>query len=127
MIQDLTAHFTTFRIAHIPRIQNASSDLLTNVASKLIPPDDFNPDRFSIELIFRCSIPDNVTNWCVFNDDDDILSFLTSKGSYFDQLISEYEHDKMQNRSSDENNLPKPVVKLEDLYDLKDRFKRTTN
>jgi hypothetical protein len=56
-------------------LQNASADLLANVASKLIPPEDFSPDRFSVELIFRPSIPDNVTNWRVFNDDEDIINF----------------------------------------------------
>jgi len=67
-------------------------------------------------LIFFPSILDYITNWHVFNnDDDDILSFLTLEGSYSAQFIDEDEHDKMKNRTFDENNLPKPVVKLEDI------------
>ena len=82
LVQDLTAHFTAFNISSIPRLHNANADLLANVASRLIPSEDFSPDRFSIELIFKPSIPDNITNWRVFNDDPDIVSFLTSEGSY---------------------------------------------
>jgi hypothetical protein len=33
-------------------MQNVSADLLANVASRPIPPEDFSPDRFSVELIF---------------------------------------------------------------------------
>ena len=62
LVQDLTEHFIAFNILPIPKFQNASADLLANVASKLIPSKDYSPDRFSIELIFRPSISDNVSN-----------------------------------------------------------------
>ena len=62
LVQDLVSHFLAFNISPIPRSQNVAADLLANVASKLLPSEDYNPDRFSIELIFRPSIPDNVTN-----------------------------------------------------------------
>lgn len=55
------------------------------------------------------------------------MSFFTSEGSYFDQIINEDEHDRQLNKSYAENSLPKLIVKLEDLYALKDRFKRVTN
>lgn len=97
------------------------------MASKLIPSEDFSPDRFSIELIFRPSILDNITNWRIFNDDPDIVSFLTSDGSYTNQIIDEDQHDRQLQQDSTNNVMPKSVVKLEDLYDLKDRFKRSTN
>lgn len=63
LVQDLTSHFLAFNISHIPSLHNASVDLLANIASKLIPSKDCNPDWFSIELIFRPSILDNFTNW----------------------------------------------------------------
>lgn len=66
-------------------------------------------------------------DWKVFNDDNDILSFLTYEGYYTNQIIDEDEHDNYLNKYLDENSLPKPVVKLEYLYDLKDRFKKSTN
>ena len=89
--------------------------------------EDYSPDQFSIELIFRPSIPDNITNWRIFNDDPDIVSFLTSERSYTNQIIYEEQNDKQIQHDSTNNAIPKSIVKLEDLYDLKDRFKRSTN
>lgn len=63
----------------------------------------------------------------MFNDDEDILSFLTSEGSYDDQIIDESKHDNQLKQKSNENPIPKSVVKLEDIYDLKDKFKKVTN
>jgi len=93
LVQELIYQFLAFNISPIPRSHNAGADLLANVASKLLPSEDYNPDRFSVELIFRPSIPDNVTNWRVFNHDEDILNFLTSDKSYDDQIIDESDHD----------------------------------
>ena len=50
----------------VPRFQNQNADLLANVASKLIPSKNFTLDFFSVELIFRPSIPDNISKWHVF-------------------------------------------------------------
>lgn len=55
------------------------------------------------------------------------MSFLTSGGSYNNQIIDEDQHDKQLEQENNNNDIPKSVVKLEDLYDLKDRFKRSTN
>ena len=115
LVQDLTEHFIAFNIPSIPRLQNAIACLLANVASKLIPSEDFSPDRFSIELIFRPSIPNNITNWRIFNDDPDIVSFLTSEGSYTNQIIDEDQHDQQLQQDSTNNAIPKSIVKLEDL------------
>ena len=52
LIQYLTSHLISFDILPIPRLQNAIANLLAIVASKLIPPEYFNRDSFSIELIF---------------------------------------------------------------------------
>jgi len=69
LVQGLTSHFIAFKIYPIPKIQNASADILDNVASKLIPLGDYNPTRFSIELFFTAYILDNITNLRVFNND----------------------------------------------------------
>ena len=47
-------------IISVPRFQNQEAYLLANVASKLIPSENFTPDFFLVELIFRPSIPDNI-------------------------------------------------------------------
>ena len=127
LAQNITSHFTSFNISSVPRLQNVSADLLANVASKLIHSKEFSPERFSIHLVFRPSIPDNVKNWRVFNNDADIIDFLTSEGSYEEQIIDEHEHDLKINHKQDQNPIQNYVVKMEDLYDLKDRFKKITN
>eukprot|EP00253_Pinus_taeda_P002787 PITA_02787 len=121
LVQELISQFLAFNIFPIPRSQNAAADLLANVASKLLPSKDYSSDRFSVELIFRPSIPDNVTNWRVSNHDEEILNFLTSDKSYDHQIIDESDHDLQMKEKQEENSIPKPVVKLEDLYDIKDR------
>jgi len=55
------------------------------------------------------------------------VSFLTSEGSYTNQIIDGEKHDQQLQQDSTNNAIPKSVVKLEDLYDLNDRFKRYTN
>eukprot|EP00253_Pinus_taeda_P026383 PITA_26383 len=127
LVQELISQFLAFNISPIPRSQNATADFLANSASKLLPSEDYSPDRFSVELIFRPSVPDNITNWRVFNHDEDILNFLTSDKSYDDQIIDESDHDLEMKEKQEENSIPKPVVKLGDLYDIKDRFKEVTN
>ena len=52
---------------------------------------------------------------------------MTSDKSYDDQIVYESDHDLQMKEKQEENSIPKPVVKLEDLYDIKDRFKRVTN
>lgn len=86
--------------------------MLANVASKLLPSEDYSLDRFLIELISRPSILDNFANWWVFNHDDENLNFLTSDKSYDDQLIDESEHDLQMKEKLEENSIPKLVVKL---------------
>eukprot|EP00253_Pinus_taeda_P005164 PITA_05164 len=50
-----------------------------------------------------------------------------NEGSYSNQIIDEDHHDQQIQQSSTDNAIPKLVVKLEDLYDLKSQFKRSTN
>lgn len=126
-LQDLTTQFIAFNISSIPRNQNTSTDLLANVASKLLPAEDCSPNRFSVKLIFRPSVLDNITNWRLFYHDQDILNFLTSDKSYDEQIIDEDDHDLQITLRNNENLIPKSVFKLENLYDIKDRFRKVTN
>jgi ribonuclease HI len=75
-VWSLINKFSAFNINSIPRSSNVEADLLANVASKLLPADGLSPSAFSVELLFRPSIPDNITNWRVFEDDQQIINFL---------------------------------------------------
>ena len=41
---------------------NFEADMLANAAFNFCLSDDLSHDKFSIELIYRPSIPDNITN-----------------------------------------------------------------
>jgi len=53
IVLDLLSHFNAFEIKYILRSLNSNADLLANVASKLIPSEEFFHNSFSIELLFR--------------------------------------------------------------------------
>ena len=52
---------------------------------------------------------------------------MTSKKSYYDQIVDESDHDLQLKQRLNENSIPKSVAKLEDLYAINDRFKKVTN
>ena len=83
-VWNLISHFDAFNIISVPRAQNQEAYLLANVASKLIPLENITPDFFSVELIFRPSILDNVFNWRVFDNDVQVLNFLTNDDTFKD-------------------------------------------
>ena len=64
-VWDLLINFHTFNIVSIPRLKNSAADLLATSAAILVPSNN----RFSIELLFRPFVPDNITNLRVFYND----------------------------------------------------------
>jgi len=130
LVLDSLPHFTSFEIKYVPRAHNSDTNLLANVASKLIPSEEFSHERFSIELLFRPYVPNNITNWRVFSDDEHIISFLTQEDTYKYLIIDENQQDSKINsldcKAKPENIVPKSIVKLENFYDLQDRFKTPT-
>ena len=106
-------------------MKNSSAYLLANIASRFIPPNDFSPDRFYVELTFRPFVPDNLEHWQVFEDDDQIIRFMENSKEFIDSQINflvdsmDLEVVNLQN-----NTLPKGCVPLENLFDRHDVFKR---
>ena len=78
-------HFNAFNINAVPRLQNDAINLLATSASRLVPTNN----KCSIELIFRPSVTDNVTNLWVFNDDEQIINFFTNEESFKELIIDE--------------------------------------
>jgi hypothetical protein len=139
-VWSLINEFSAFNINSIPRSNNAEVDLLANVASKLLPTEGLSPNTFSMELLFRPSVPDNITNWRVFDDDQQIINFLHMEETFQGTVIDEQTHDDnlhdftvIPNPKSSEalsdmvNSLPKSVARLEKFYDFEDKFKKTVN
>lgn len=68
---------------------NSEADMLDNVASNLFLSEDFSHNIFSIELICRSTILDNITNWRVFKDDEQIINFLHSEDTFKGSVIDD--------------------------------------
>jgi ribonuclease HI len=139
-VWNLMKTFSAFNINSIPRLNNSEADLLANVSLKLFPTEGLSLKAFSIELLFRPSIPDNITNWRVFDEYQQIISFLHMEETFQGTVIDEGTHDKnfrdftvIQDPISPEsssdmvNSIPKSVVRLEKFYDLQDKFKILVN
>lgn len=79
-------YFEAFNLQFIPREENKMEDSLAVAASTFKPL--INPRlRYEIELRHRPSIPDNVKNWQVFEDDEKINQFLAMIGNFEDIQI----------------------------------------
>ena len=98
-------------------MHNAVADTLANAAARFTP----LRDGFSIEVVYRPSVPDNISNLRVFNDDQQILDFMCNAKVFKDTAIDEEEHEHALQSEHDErkdNIMPKGVVSLEKLFDL---------
>ena len=112
---------------------NFEEDMLANAASNLCSSDDFSHDTFFVELIYMSSILDNITNWRVFEDDEQIINFLHSEDTFKGSVIYEEQHKYIIQALASEKNLehsnvmPKNIIRLEKLFDLQDKLRRPSN
>ena len=110
----MISHFNYFNINAIPRLQNVAADLFATSASRLVQP---NKQCF-IELIFRPSLPDNITNMTMFDDDEQIINFLINEEVFKESVINEEGHQvDLQNRDIFKGNfMPKGVRTVEGIF-----------
>ena len=105
---------------------NSEADMLSNVTSNLCPSDGFSHDRFSVELIYRSLIPDNITNWSVFEDGEQIINLLHFEDTFKGLVIDDEQHEYIVQASASKENpeynntMPKNIVRLEKLEKLFD-------
>jgi ribonuclease HI len=83
-VQRLMNNFLAFNIIVVPRSKNLVVDSLATPSSRLSPLEDFEASKFSIELLYKPSVPNNITNWRVFEGDEQILEFLTNGENFKD-------------------------------------------
>ena len=62
-------NFDAFNIVSIPKLKNATNDLLATSFARLVPTNN----RCFIESLFRPVVLDNITNLRVFDDEPQIL------------------------------------------------------
>ena len=121
--------FEAFNIRCIPRSMNFEGDMMDNVAPNLSLSDDFTSDKKILELIYRSSISDNITNWRIFDDNEQIINFLHLEDTFRGLIIDGEQHESLLQASTSEdepeynNTMPKNIVKLDKLFYLQNKFK----
>ena len=103
--------FSAFNIVSIPRLKKAAADLLATSAVRLVSSNN----RCSVELLFRPSVPDMITNLRVFDNDQQIIECLTNDETFKGAIIDDEEH---QAELKFDNFIPKGVRTLERMFDL---------
>ena len=83
--------FDHIEFTAIPRELNAKADRLAVAASTLQRSLELIDKEVKMEVIFRPSVPDNVDNWQVFDDDKQVIKFLSNLGEFAGFHISEEE------------------------------------
>jgi len=128
-VWNLINYFDLFNITTIPHSLNVVANTLANTTSRFTPMNN----GFTVEIIFRPSIPDNVINWRVFNDDSQLIDFRSSIDVLPDSMIDDDVHQKnLQDYRDEENNIkanyiPRNVLSLKNIFDLQSRFRTTMN
>ena len=110
--------FQAFIIQSIPCSLNSEAYMLANVASNLCPSNDFSHDKFSVELIYMTLILDNITNWRIFEDDEQIINFLHSEDTFKGSVIDDEQHEALLQDLASKDNLEYSNVMLEHIIRL---------
>ena len=85
---------------------------MVNIASKLSPDERCKTNKFFVELYFRPSILNNITNWKVFRGDEKILHFLHCEDTFKDIVIDQGYHDETLNKDM----IPIALMSLHHLW-----------
>jgi hypothetical protein len=138
----LIENFESFNITVIPIIKSTLADSLDIVASILSPLEYYEASRFTVELLYKPSVPNNISNWKVFEGDEQIIKILTNHDNFKDLAIDDeifqeelVETNPHVQRVETDQLTDKPwfhmilkgVSNLENLFDLREIFKGSTN
>jgi hypothetical protein len=88
-VHRLIQHFEAFNITTIPRMKKIIADSLATTASRLSPLEDYEASWFTVELLYKPSVPNNISNWKVFEGDEQIINFLTNQDNFKDLSIDD--------------------------------------
>jgi hypothetical protein len=69
-VQMLIDHFEAFNITTIPRTQNILVDSLATAVSRISPVEGYEASRFTVDILYKPSVPKNISNWKVFEGDE---------------------------------------------------------
>jgi hypothetical protein len=122
----LIEHFEAFNITTIPIINNILVDSLATDASRLSPIEDYEASRFTVELLYKPLVPNNISNWKVFKGDEYIIIFFTNQDNFkdlaidnevFQEQLSETDPQTDQPTNKPRSHMiPKGIANLENLF-----------
>jgi hypothetical protein len=95
-VHRLIERFDAFNITAIPREKNILADSLATTTSRLSPLEYYEASRFTVELLYKPSVPNNISNWKVFEGDEQIINFLTNQDNFKDLAIDDEEFQRKQ-------------------------------
>jgi hypothetical protein len=132
-VHRLIEHFQAFNITTVLRTKNILANSLAIATSRLSPLEDYEGSRFTVELLYKPSVPNNISNWKSFEGDEQIINFLTNQDNFKYCAINDEEFQEMSTETdprtrqpmdkSKGHTIPKGIDNLENLFDLMERFK----
>jgi hypothetical protein len=98
---------------------------LAVAASTLTVSDSLIDENISVEVIFRPSVPDNKNHWQVFEDDKQVIKFLTHMHEFSDFGLNTMNEGCNYTEDVDKVNIPpRRIVSLERNFDKLDGHKQ---
>jgi hypothetical protein len=132
-VHSLMEHFEAFNITTIPKEKNILADSLAIAASRLSPLEDYEASWFTVELLYKPSVPKNISNWKVFEGYEKIIDFLTNQDNFKDLSIDDevFQEQAIETDPpigqpidrSKSHTISKGIDNIENLFDLKECFR----
>jgi hypothetical protein len=122
-ILDMIDELDAINLIVIPREQNSTANELAVAASTLTVSDSLINENISVEVIFRPSVPDNKNHWQVFEDDKQVIKFLTHMHEFSDFGLNTMNEGCNYIENVDKTP-PRRIVSLERNFDKVDGHKQ---
>jgi hypothetical protein len=121
----LIERFEAFNITTIPRAKNILVDFLATTASRLLPLEDYEASQLTVEILSKPSVPNNISNWKLFEGDEQITNFLTNQDNFKDLVIDDEEFQEKSIgtdlwKEPKAHTISRGVANIENLFDLKE-------
>jgi hypothetical protein len=123
-------NFKAFNIIAIPRAKNILANSLATTASRLSPLEYYEASQFTMELLYKPSVPNNISNWKVFEGDEKIIKFMTNQDNFKELAIDGEVFQEQSTEANPQTDQPidklkshkisNGITSLENLFDLKE-------
>ena len=116
LVLDLLEKFQSYTLNVKTRDQNSMADSLAVAASLFVVPKH-SSDNYEVKIRHRPVIPDNILNWQVFEDDQQVKNFLELKEEFENSQIDQQNmlvetREKSEVLQLQNNLIPKGLIPL---------------